>query len=102
MQLRIFLQRSDYNYERNEYFKNKRKISLPAQYYMSFPGIESEVFYILVSINLHIGKYMDKGNYVCDVLDYNTGEWWNCDDDTITQYPEYPMNVYDELLIDKT
>ena len=44
---------------------------------------------------------MDKGHYVCDVLYYNTRTWWNCDDDTITQYPVYPMNVYDELLIDK-
>ena len=44
---------------------------------------------------------MDKGHYVCDVLEYITGTWWNCNDDTITQYPEYPMNVYDELLTDK-
>ena len=35
--------------------------------------------------------------YLCDVLDYNTGTWWNCVDDTITQYPGYPMSVYDEL-----
>ena len=44
---------------------------------------------------------MDKGQYFCDVLDYNTGKWWNCDDETITQYPGYPMNVYDDLSIDK-
>ena len=44
---------------------------------------------------------MDKGHYVYDLLDYNTGTWWNCDDETITQYPGYPMNVYDDLSIDK-
>ena len=44
---------------------------------------------------------MDKSHYVCYVLDYNTGKWWNYDDETITQYTGYPMNVYDELLIDK-
>ena len=44
---------------------------------------------------------MDKGHYVYDVLDYNTGTWCNFDDDTITQYPGYPMNVYDDLSIDK-
>ena len=43
---------------------------------------------------------MDKGHYFCDVLDYNTGTWWNCDDATITQYSGYPMNVYDNLSID--
>ena len=68
---------------------------------MSFPGIDSEVLYILVYIKLNFGKDMEKGHYVCDVLDYNTGPWWNCDDDTIAQYPGYPMNVYYELLIDK-
>ena len=44
---------------------------------------------------------MDKGHYVCDILDYITGTWWSCNDDTITQYTGYPMNVYDELLTDK-
>ena len=68
---------------------------------MSLPGICSEVLYIIVYIKLNIGKDMDKGHYVCYVLDYNTGTWWNCDDDTITQYPGYPISVYDELLIDK-
>ena len=68
---------------------------------MSFPGIYSEVLYIFVSIKPHISQDMDKGHYVCDILDYNTGTWCNFDDDTITQYPGCPMNVYDELLIDK-
>ena len=44
---------------------------------------------------------MDEGHYVCDVLEYNTGTWWNCDNETISQYPGYPMNVYDDLSIYK-
>ena len=44
---------------------------------------------------------MDQGHYVCDVLDYNTGTWWNCDDEIVTEYPGYPMNVYNELSSDK-
>ena len=40
---------------------------------------------------------MDQVHYVCDVLDYNTGTWWNCDDEIITEYQGYPMNVYNEL-----
>ena len=44
---------------------------------------------------------MDKGHYVCDVLDYNTGTWWNCGYETIIQYPGYPMNIYNDLSIDK-
>ena len=67
---------------------------------MYFPD-NPEVFYILVSIKIHIGNDMDKGHYVCDVLDYKTGTWWNCDDETITQYPRYPINVYNDLSSDK-
>ena len=97
MQLRIFLQRPEYNFETDELCKNKTKVSLPAQCSMSFTGTYDETIYILVSTKLHIGDDMDKVHYVCDVLYYNTGTWWNCGDDTITQYPEYPIIVYDDL-----
>ena len=101
MQLRGFLQRSENNFERNEYFKDTTKISPPAQYSMSFPGKQTGVLYILVSIQLHIGNDKDKGHYVCGLLYYNTGIWRNCDNDPIIQYPGYPMNVYDDLSNDK-
>ena len=67
---------------------------------MSFPN-NREVLYIIVFIRIHIGNNMDQGHYVCGVLDYNTGTWWNCDDEKITQYPGYPMNVYNDLSGDK-
>ena len=40
---------------------------------------------------------MDSGHYVCDILDYNTGTWWRCDDEIITNYSGYPENVYYDL-----
>ena len=72
---------------KNEYCKNKTKIDLLAQYSMHLRDKSAEVLYIIVSIKINIGYVMDKGNYVCYVLDYSTGAWWNCDDDTILQYP---------------
>ena len=68
---------------------------------MFFPDKHPKVLYILVSIKLHIVNDIDMGHCVCDVLYYNTGTWWNCDDYTITQYPGYTLNVYDDLSIDK-
>ena len=59
------------------------------------------MLYIRVSVKLHIGNDMDTCQYVFDLLDYNTGTRWNCDDETITQYPGYPSNLYDDLSIDK-
>ena len=79
MQLRISLQRSHYNVKNEIFYKNKTEIALPAHYSMSSPN-NPKVIYILVSIKLHIGNDMYQVHYVCDVLDYNTGTWWNCDD----------------------
>ena len=67
---------------------------------MSFTD-NPELPYILVYIELQIADEMYKGHCVCDVLDYNTGTWRNCDDKTITQYPGYQMNVDNDLSIDK-
>ena len=60
MQLIISLQRSNFNFEKNEYCKNKTKIVLLAQYSMSFSDKYPEVLYIIVSIKLHIGNDMYK------------------------------------------
>ena len=67
---------------------------------MSFPN-NRDVLYIVVSIKLRIGNDMDKGHYLCDILYYNTGTWWNFDDEKITQYLGYPMNLYNDLSSDK-
>ena len=92
MQLRISLQRSHYNVENDTFCKNKTKFALSAQYSISFPN-DPKVIYVIVCIKIHIGKDMDQGHYVCDVLDYNTGTWWNCDNENVTQYPGYPITV---------
>ena len=64
---------------------------------MSFPGKHDELVDTIVSIKTCVGKYMDSGHYVYDVLDYNTVTWCNYDDDTITSFSGYPENVFDDL-----
>ena len=100
MQLRISLQRSKYNVETDSFCKNKTKIALSAQYFLYCTN-NPEVIYVLVSIKYHIGNDMDQGHYICDILDYSTGKWWKCDDEIITKYPGYPINVYNEFSSDK-
>ena len=65
---------------------------------MPFSGSDGELVYILISINIRLGKDRDSGQYYCDVLDYNKGTWWRCDDDKISKFIGYPDNVYDEFL----
>ena len=40
---------------------------------------------------------MDSGQYICDVLYYNTGTWWRCDYDIVMNFVGYPENGYDDL-----
>ena len=93
MQLRIFLQRSEYNFQRDEHCKNKTKTDLPSQYYINFAGEDAEALYIFVYLQLRIGNDMDSGHCVYDALDYNTGTWWNFDDGTITNI-QYIQRMY--------
>ena len=74
MKLRISLQRTEYNVETEGFCKNKTKIALSAQYSLYRPN-DPEVIYVLVSIKYHIGNDMDKGHYICDILEYSTGTW---------------------------
>ena len=97
MQIRIFLQRSEYDFQREEYCKNKTKFALLSQYSMSFTGQGAEVLYIIVSIKLDIAHYVDIGHYICDVLYNSTVTWCDYDDDKITKHSGYPNNVYDNL-----
>ena len=99
-QLRISLQRTEYNVETDSFCKNKTKIALSAQYFLSLPN-DTKLIYALVYIKYHIGNDMDQGHYICDVLDYSTGIWRKCDDKIVTKYPGYPMNVYNEVSSDK-
>ena len=62
---------------------------------MSCPN-EPKVIYVLVSIKYHIGNDMDQGHYISGVLDYKIGTWWKCDDEIVTKYLGYQMNVYNE------
>ena len=100
MQPIISLQITGDNMETERFCKNKTKIALSAQYSLYRPN-EPEVIYVLVSIKYHIGNDMDQGHYICNILDYSTGTWWKYDDEIITKYPGYPMNVYNEFSSDK-
>ena len=40
---------------------------------------------------------MDSDHYYCDLLYFNTGKRWRCEDITISEFSGYPDSVYDEL-----
>ena len=49
MQLRIYLQRSEYNVETDSFYKNKTKIALAAQYFPSCPNNTEVIFFLSLS-----------------------------------------------------
>ena len=44
-----------------------------------------DVTYTLFYVYMLEGNSMSTGHYYCDILEFNTGIWWRCDDDNITQ-----------------
>ena len=64
---------------------------------MSFSGSYDKVVYILLSIKISVGKYMDIGHYLCNVLNCNIETRWEFDDDIITNFSGYPENFHDDL-----
>ena len=40
------------------------------------------------------GESLDCGHYVSAVFGANTGIWWHCDDENITQINDLPKGVY--------
>ena len=47
----------------------------------------------MVSIVMPYGYSMSSSNYYCDILNFKTGKWLQCDDDTITQLTGLPDNM---------
>ena len=53
---------------------------------------EVDDVYELVAVLYHKGLSVDSGHYIANVCDYNTKDWWKCDDSTVTKIDQ------DELL----
>ena len=47
-----------------------------------------------MSLIMHDVKAMTCGHYVSGVSDANTGIWWYCDDDEITEMSVFPEGVH--------
>ena len=47
-----------------------------------------------MSLRVHDGDYFDCGNDASDVFDTNTGIWWHCGDDNITQISDLTERFY--------
>lgn len=58
---------------------NQDKISFPA-----ILKIKDENFK-LVAVLYHLGQSASGGHYVCDVLEWATGQWWHCNDDQVSR-----------------
>ena len=73
--------------------KNLR-IEITSEYPFNFPQEMENVTYTLVFVNDHDGNSMSPGHYLCDILYFNTGIQWRCNNDIITQLREITENVY--------
>ena len=78
-----------------EAIKNELKVAVPLGVLYKKPSSNEKISYTLVSLINNYGDSLDCGNYVSDVFDANTGIWWHCDDDNITQISDFTkMGLY--------
>ena len=77
-----------------EAIKNKLEVDIPLEFLCKIPSINDKISYNLVSLINHDGDSLDYGHYVSDIFSTNTGFWWNCDYDNITQIGDLLKGVY--------
>jgi hypothetical protein len=46
--------------------------------------------YVLTAVIYRIAKTINKGHFICDVLQWTTGKWWNCNDHKVQLLPDMP------------
>ena len=64
---------------------NECKISIPSGVLIKIPTQKEKISYTLVQLIIHYGYSLECGHYVSGVFDSNTGIWWHCNDDEITE-----------------
>ncbi|EJK51774.1 hypothetical protein THAOC_29026, partial [Thalassiosira oceanica] len=76
---------------------SKRKLSdrvlLPRT--LRLPSLSSDVTYVLCAVQNHLGTTPHGGHYVAEVMDWTTGVWWECNDESVTRMPDGPSASYD-------
>ena len=92
--LKILFQRVSYDSTTLVATKNELKVAIPSEDLFKKPSSNEKISYTLVSLINHDGDSLYCGHYVSGVFDSNTGIWWKCDDDNITEISDLPKGVY--------
>ena len=91
--LKIIFQIGTYDMTTGEAIKNELKVAIPLKNMYKKPSSNDKISYTLVSLINQYGESLDCGHYVSDFF-ANTGIWWHCDDDNITQITAFPKGGY--------
>ena len=77
----LCLQLLRYVYDKTIWQKRKSKTEITFPNELKLPN--SKEVYHLVAVVYHVGNSAHNGHYVNEVLDWETGEWFFCDDDVV-------------------
>ena len=94
----LFLQLLRYYFDRKT-FEKKKSISnvvIPNTVRLTPDGED----YVLVAVLYHVGISAYGGHYVSDILDWNCGQWWFCDDEFVvtTENPSVATAVSNKVI----
>ena len=82
-------------FDRETFSKHKlsNRILLPLT--LRLPSSNSDVSYVLCAVQNHLGTTPHGGHYVAEVMDWTTGVWWECNDESVTRMVDGPSASYD-------
>ena len=91
----LSLQLLRYVYDKTTWTKRKVKTEITFPDKINLPYCDEE--YHLVGIIYHVGNSAHNGHYVTEVLDWESGGWYFCDDDTVVPVPYIPTSKSKEI-----
>ena len=69
-------------------------MEIPTEYPFNISNEQVSDMYSLLYIIYHDVNYMSTGHYYSDILDFNTGVFWQCNDENMTQIEVMSYDCY--------
>ena len=89
--MNITLQRSLLDFLEIQAKNNEYIISIPSEFLI--PSQKDKIIYTLVSLFMYYCDLLVYGKYDSDAFDSNTGIWWQCYDDEISEISDLSEGV---------
>ena len=92
--LKIIFQKETFDIVDGRAKNNICKVAIKLEFFIKITSQKENISYTLVSLIMHDGTSLYCGHYISDIFNTNTGIWWHCDSDEITEISDFPEGIY--------